>query len=81
MSCKNDSKTNISQIVHRLDTFFNINEEDIYKIINYIKSDENQDKDLQKCKDLPDEELANVIVKRIQNEVYSTLQKLSRGEI
>ena len=75
------SRKSISEIVHRLDTFLDINEEDIYRIINYIKSDENQDKDLQKYKDLPDEELANVIVDRIQNEVYSTLQKLSRGEI
>ena len=56
-------------------------DEDIQMAIQYIKSDENQDKDLQKYKDLPDEELANVIVNRIQNEVYSTLQKISRGKI
>lgn len=75
------SRKSISEITHRLDTFLDVTEEDIHRIINYIKSDENQDKDLQKYKDLPDEELANVIIDRIQNEVYSTLQKLSRGEI
>ena len=53
-------------------------DEDIQMAIQYIKSDENQDKDLQKYKYLPDDELAKVIVDRIQNEVYSTLQRLNK---
>jgi len=64
-----------------LNTFLDITEEDIQRTIKYIKSDENQDRDLQKYKDLSDEELAKIIVDRIENEVYETLRKLSIGEI
>jgi len=66
---------------YRLNTFLDITEEDIQRAIKYIKSDENQDRDLQKYKDLSDEELAKIIVDRIENEVYETLRKLSIGEI
>ena len=59
-------------------TDIGLTDEDIQMAIQYIKSDENQDKDLQKYKYLPDDELAKVIVDRIQNEVYSTLQRLNK---
>jgi hypothetical protein len=74
-------ESNVSEISYRLNTFLDITEEDIQRTIKYIKSDENQDRDLQKYKDLSDEELAKIIVDRIENEVYETLRKLSIGEI
>lgn len=51
-------------------------DEDIQWAIQYIKSDENQDKDLQKYKYLPDDELVKVINERIKTEFYNALQRL-----
>jgi len=50
--------------------------EDIQRAIQYIKSDENQDKDLQKYKYLPDDELVKVIKEHIKTEFYNVLQRL-----
>ena len=55
-------------------------DEDIQRAIRYIKSDENQDKDLQKYKYLPDNELAKVIKKRIETEYYNALQRLFKEQ-
>lgn len=55
-------------------------DEDIQKVIQYIKSDENQDKDLQKYKYLPDDELVKVINERIKTEFYNALQRLFKEQ-
>lgn len=55
-------------------------DEDIQRAIQYIKSDENQDKDLQKYKDLSDDELMKVINERIKTEFYNTLQRLFKEQ-
>ena len=51
-------------------------DEDIQRAIRYIKSDENQDKDLQKHKNLSDNELMKVINEHIKTEYYNALRKL-----
>lgn len=55
-------------------------EEDIQRAIQYIKSDENQDKDLQKYKDLSDDELIKVINEHIKTEFYNALQRLFKEQ-
>lgn len=55
-------------------------DEDIQRAVQYIKSDENQDKDLQKYKDLPDDELVKVINERIKTEFYNALQRLFKEQ-
>lgn len=55
-------------------------DEDIQKAIQYIKSNENQDKDLQKYKDLSDDELMKVINERIKTEFYNALQRLFKEQ-
>lgn len=55
-------------------------DEDIQRAIQYIKSDENQDKDLQKYKDLSDDELMKVINERIKTEFYNALQRLFKEQ-
>ena len=55
-------------------------DEDIQRAIRYIKSDENQDKDLQKYKDLSDDELMKVINERIKTEFYNALQRLFKEQ-
>lgn len=55
-------------------------DEDIQRAIQYIKSDENQDKDLQKYKDLSDDELMKVINERIKTEFYNALQRFIKKQ-
>lgn len=55
-------------------------DEDIQRAIQYIKSNENQDKDLQKYKDLSDDELVKVINERIKTEFYNALQRLFKEQ-
>lgn len=55
-------------------------DEDIQRAIQYIKSDENQDKDLQKYKDLSDDELMKVINERIKTEFYNALQRFVKEQ-
>lgn len=68
----------MSKITYKIDNFINITEEDIERAIKYIKSDNNKYKDLQKYKNIPDNELAKIILNSIRNEVYETLQKISK---
>lgn len=55
-------------------------DEDIQRAIQYIKSDENQDKDLQKYKYLPDDELVKVINECIKTEFYNALQRFFKEQ-
>lgn len=56
---------------------FELTPEDIREMIAYVRSEKN-DKLLLQYKDLPDEELATVIVEEYKKELYSTLEKLCR---
>ena len=72
-----DVKISNESVIVKSTMSFELTPEDIREMIAYVRSEKN-DKLLLQYKDLPDEELATVIVEEYKKELYSTLEKLYR---
>ena len=72
-----DVKISNESVIVKSTMSFELTPEDIREMIAYVRSEKN-DKLLLQYKDLPDEELATVIVEEYKKELYSTLEKLCR---
>lgn len=72
-----DVKISNESVIVKSTMSFELTPEDIREMITYVRSEKN-DKLLLQYKDLPDEELATVIVEEYKKELYSTLEKLCR---
>lgn len=72
-----DVKISNESVIVKSTMSFELTLEDIREMIVYVRSEKN-DKLLLQYKDLPDEELATVIVEEYKKETYSTLEKLCR---
>ena len=72
-----DVKISNESVIVKSTMSFELTLEDIREMIAYVRSEKN-DKLLLQYKDLPDEELATVIVEECKKELYSTLEKLCR---
>lgn len=72
-----DVKISNESVIVKSTMSFELTPEDIREMIAYVRSEKN-DKLLLQYKDLPDEELATVIVEEYKKELYGTLEKLCR---
>ena len=72
-----DVKISNESVIVKSTMSFELTPEDIREMIAYVRSEKN-DKLLLQYKDLPDEELATVIIEEYKKELYSTLEKLCR---
>ena len=72
-----DVKISNESVIVKSTMSFELTPEDIREMIAYVRSEKN-DKLLLQYKDLPNEELATVIVEEYKKELYSTLEKLCR---
>ena len=77
LDCNPSFSNNSNECIYSYNTILKITDKDIEdEIIKYIKSDENQDRELLKYKELPDKELLKVTQHKVAREIYDTLCRL-----